>query len=53
MPDEIPKKNPILETRALYSTIDDASFSVERHYKSLKLGLRAPFYCGVKTNVSV
>ena len=52
LPDEIPKKNPVLET-GFYRANDDVSFSVQPHYKSLKLGLRAPFYCGFITNVSV
>lgn len=52
LPDEIPKKNPSFDT-TLYDANDDVSFSVDQNYKSLRLGLQAPFYCGIIRNVSV
>ena len=53
LPDNIPKKNPSLDTKIFYYTNDTVSFSLDQRYKILKLGFQAPFYCGVIKAVSL
>ena len=54
LPDEIPKKNSsFAEAGKFYDTNDTVSFSVDKNFKSLKLGFQAPFYCGLIKSVSV
>ena len=53
LPDEIPKKSPSSGADRFYDTDDNIRFAVEQNYKSFKLGLQAPFYCGRIKDVSL
>ena len=52
LPDEIPL-NSYKKDKVFIYTNDTASFSVDRNYKSLKLGFQAPYYSGSIMSVSV
>ena len=52
LPDEIPL-NSYKKDKVFIYTNDTASFSIDRNYKSLKLGFQAPYYCGSIMSVSV
>ena len=52
--DEFPKNIvPLVMENDFFKTEDDVGFSVDRNYKSLKLGFQAPSYCGRITSISL
>ena len=53
LPDEIPLNIYKKTSNGFLHTNDTVRFSVDRNYKSLRLGFQAPFYCGSITFVSV
>lgn len=55
LPDEIPRNivPSIVPQKIFFQTNDDVGFSVDRNYKSLKLGFQAPSYCGRITSISL
>ena len=55
LPDEMPKKimPSVGPKKTFFKTDDDIGFSVDRNYKSLKLGFQAPSYCGRITSISL